>query len=186
MSQEILKLAWDIEQSQVKLCGITIIIIPENLAPDEVNAIVEEQDTSLVLGQPSKITISDDKPSWFLANKLESQELLEPGSVILRDGKTKKLHAIVHDLDCEPTWKPEWISQALDNIFSITNSYSINTLQLPVLGAQHGKFKLEEFLALLHDKIKTYHGPLEKIWLILHRKDCPQALSYLKEIDKQE
>lgn len=186
MSFNNIKLAWDIRQSCIRLHNISVLVVPENMAPAKVAAVVEEQDTALVLSKPSSIPVSDNKPSWFLANKLESQELLEPGSVIVREGNIIKLLAIIHDLDCEPTWKYEWISQALENIFDITSSHNISSLQLPVLGAQHGRFKLKEFLFLLHEKIKDYHGPLEKIWLIIHHKDCQQALSYLKEIDKQE
>lgn len=184
MSQENIKLAWDIEQSRVVLNGISVFVIPANLAPGKVAAIVEEQDTSLVLGRPAKISVSDDKPSWYLANRLESQELLQPGSVVLRREKPAKLLAIIHDLDCEPTWKPEWISMALDNAFNLTRAHDISSLQLPVLGAQHGRFRLTEFLSLLYKKLGAYNGPLEKIWLIVHRDDCPLALSYLKEIVK--
>ena len=184
MSVNNIKLAWDIEKSQVKIRDLSIFIIPENLAPAKVAAIVEEQDTSLVLGKPTTISLTEDKPSWFLANKLESQELLQPGSVVTQKGKPGKLLAIIHDLDSEPTWKREWISQALDNIFLLTGSLDLNSLQLPVLGAQHGRFALTEFLSLLCQKLHAYNGPLKKIWLIVRRDDCPLALSYLKEIGK--
>lgn len=184
MTAKNIKIAWDIQHSQVNICKVSIIVIPANLAPKNVAAIVEEQDTALVLGQPSEITLTDNKPSWFLANKLESQKILEPGSVVIRNGKTLKILAIVHDLDHDPTWKPEWISQALDNILNISGLHGIHTLQMPVLGTQHGRYELTAFLSLLTDKIKTYQGPLEKIWLIIPRENCTQALSYLKELAK--
>lgn len=184
MSQENIKLAWDIRQSRVVLNGIAVTVIPEKLATAKVAAIVEEQDTCLVLAKPGRITIIDDKPSWFLANQLESQQVLQPGSVVVRDGNPDKLLAIVHDLDCDPSWAPEWISQALDNIFMITISRETSSLRLPVLGAQHGRFELAEFLSLLFHKINSYNGPLKQIWLVVPLKDCPLALSYLEEIGK--
>ena len=182
MSKDNIQLAWDIKNSRINLNDVNVIVIPEKLAPVNVAAIVEEQDIALVLSMPSKLSVTDDKPCWYLANKLESQDTLQPGSVIIRDGKTIKIMAIIHDLDQDPTYKPEWISKALDNIFSISNSYGIRTMQLPILGAQYGRFKLGEFLLLLVNKINIYEGPLEEIWLIIPHKDCPKALSYLKEI----
>jgi hypothetical protein len=74
---------------------------------------VEEQDTALVLSKPGIITELDDKPTWFLANKLESQSLLQAGSVFKRAGNPLRLLAIVHDLDREPSWRSEWIAKLL-------------------------------------------------------------------------
>lgn len=87
MPQKKLQLVWDINLSHVKINDIDIVVAPKTVAPFDVDAMVEEQDTALILSEPGNITASDNKPAWFLANKLESQALLKPGSVIKRDGK---------------------------------------------------------------------------------------------------
>lgn len=184
MTKSNLHLAWDIEQSQVIINDVAIVIVADNLAPDDVAAVVEEQDTALVLGKPSKITVSDEQPSWVLANKLESQDELDPGSVIIRDNKTIKLLAVVHDLSQDPSWKAKWIEKAMNNIFNISNSYGIRSIKLPILGAQYGRYPMEDFLSLLAQRILQHSASFEKIWLVVPKENCQQAISYLKEIDK--
>ena len=186
MTRKNIKLAWDINQAKVKINNVNILVSPEKLAPVNTSAVVEEQDTALVLSKPKKITDTETKPGWFLANKLESQPLIEPGSVIKRNAKTLKLMAIVHDFDMEPSWRAEWIAQALDNILEISIINKLSSIQLPVLGAQHGRFETNKFLELLVTALKTYQGPLETIWLIISHKECPQALSFLKKLGKNE
>ena len=118
MPQKKLRLVWDINLSHVRINDIDIVVAPKAVAPFDIDAVVEEQDTALILSESGNITTSDNKPAWFLANKLESQSLLKSGSVIKRDGETLRLLAIVHDLDVEPSWSSEWIEQALDNILT--------------------------------------------------------------------
>ena len=182
MLQKKLRLVWDINLSRVKINDIDIVVAPEAISPFDIDAVVEEQDTALILSQVGNITAPDNKPVWFLANKLESQPLLKPGSVIKRDGKTLRLLAIVHDLDMEPSWSAEWIEQALENIIKLSHTQGISSIQLPVLGAQHGRFHIQDFLQLLVIAIKKSHGKLKKIWLVVPRQDCSITLSFLKEL----
>lgn len=182
MPQKKLRLVWDINLSSVRINDIDIVVAPKTVPPFNIYAVVEEQDTALILSQPEIITDSGNKPAWFLANKLESQPLLKPGRVIKRDGKTIRLLAIVHDLDMEPSWSSEWITQALDNIIKVSNTQGISSIQLPVLGAQHGRFHIQDFLQLLVIAIKKSHGKLKKIWLVVPRQDCLSTLSSLKKL----
>jgi len=182
MPQKKLRLVWDINLSSVRINDIDIVVAPKAVSPFNIDAVVEEQDTALILSQPGKITDSGNKPAWFLANKLESQPLLTPGSVIKQEGKTIRLLAIVHDLDIEPSWSSEWITQALDNIIKVSNTQGISSIQLPVLGAQHGRFHIQDFLQLLVIAIKKSHGKLKKIWLVVSQQDCSRTLSFLKEL----
>ena len=182
MLQKKLRLVWDINLSRVKINDIDIVVAPEAISPFDIDAVVEEQDTALILSQAGNITTPDNKPVWLLANKLESQPLLKPGSVIKRDGKTLRLLAIVHDLDIEPSWSAEWIEQALENIIKLSHTQGISSIQLPVLAAQHGRFHIQDFLQLLVIAIKKSHGKLKKIWLVVPRQDCYSTLSSLKKL----
>ena len=181
MPQKKLRLVWDINLSHVRINDIDIVVAPKAVAPFDIDAVVEEQDTALILSESGNITTSDNKPAWFLANKLESQSLLKSGSVIKRDGETLRLLAIVHDLDVEPSWSSEWIEQALDNIFKVSAIEGISSLQLPVLGAQYGRFSMQEFLQLFVIAINKAQGKLKKIWLVVPQQDCSKALSILKK-----
>jgi len=182
MPQKKLRLVWDINLSSVRINDIDIVVAPKAVAPFNIDAVVEEQDTALILSEPGNITDSGNKPVWFLANKLESQPLLKPGSVIKRDGKTIRLLAIVHDLDMEPSWSSDWVAQALDNLIKLSHTQGISSIQLPVLGAQHGRFHIQDFLQLLVIAIKKSHGKLKKIWLVVSQQDCSSTLSFLKEL----
>ena len=181
MPQKKLRLVFDINLSSVRINDIDIVVAPQAIQPFDIDAVVEEQDTALILSEPESITEPENKPAWFLANKLESQTLLKPGSVIKRDGKTIRLLAIVHDLDMEPSWSSEWIKHALDNIIKVCQEQGISSIQLPVLGAQHGRFNIEEFLQLLVMAINKAQGKLKKIWLVVPQQDCSKALSILKK-----
>ena len=181
MPQKKLRLVCDINLYRVRINDIDIVVSPKTVSPFDIDAVVEEQDTALILSKPGNITEQDNKPVWFLANKLESQALLKPGSVIKRDGKTIRLLAIVHDLDMEPSWSSDWIEQALDNIIKLSQIQGISSIQLPVLGAQHGRFSMQEFLYLLVIAINKTQGKLKKIWLVVPQQDCSKALSILKK-----
>jgi len=182
MPQKKLRLVWDINKSLVKINGVDIVVAPRELPPFDIDAVVEEQDTALILSEPGNITEPGNKPAWFLANKLESQSLFKPGSVIKRDGKIIRLLAIVHDLDMEPSWRSEWVAQALDNIIKVSHIQGISSIQLPVVGAQYGRFNIQDFLQLLVMAIKNSQGTLKKIWLIMPQQDCPKVLSCLKRL----
>lgn len=84
----------------------------------------------------------------------------------------------------EPSWSSDWIAQALDNIIKFSHEHGISSIQLPVLGAKHGRFNIEEFLQLLVIAIKKDKGQLKKIWLVVAQQDCSKALSILKETQK--
>jgi hypothetical protein len=180
-----LKLAWDIEQSQVKINNTTIRVASPKLVPEAIDCVVEEQDTALILSKPTHIKITDDKPSWFLANALESQTLLQPGTAVLRSGKPKKILAIVHDLDQEPSWRTEWVTQALENIFEISRSYGFEIVSLPILATVHGRFDRVEFLKLLVNAIQTQDCPLKTMWLTAPREECFTILSSLQLVTNQ-
>ena len=105
-----------------------IAISPSQFAPFTVQAIVEEQDTALILGNTDKINDPGNKPAWYLANTLETQPLLTPGQVIIRDTQPLRLQAIIHDLDAEPTCNELWIFQAIQQTFDIAENRDLNAI----------------------------------------------------------
>lgn len=75
MPQKKLRLVWDINLSRVRINDINIVGAPKALPPFYIDAVVEEQDTALILSQSGNITEPDNKSAWFLANKLKPDPL---------------------------------------------------------------------------------------------------------------
>ena len=168
-----LELIWDIDKFRCHVNDIEIAIATTHFPPFDVNAIVEEQDTSLILGETDEIRDPGDKPAWYLANIMETKTLLSPGHVIIRGTKPFRLQAIVHDLDQEPICREPWIILALDQIIDITEKRKINSLQLPLLGVRYGGIEIRRFLDLLLKKIaREKLQSLKKLWLVSPEQQC--------------
>jgi len=176
-----MKLAWDINQFRVTINNIAIYISPENIPPFRVMAVVEEQDTSLVLKADDVIYESaDNTPLWFDANKSDLLQTNTPGDVIIKSYNPMRFLAIVHDLDQTPTIREEWIESAIDKILTTANSKELTAICLPVLGAQYGHFKLKLFLNILVRNImKNKDNKLKRIWLVVPAEDCKKAINVL-------
>ncbi|MDX2507772.1 MAG: hypothetical protein QNL62_25305 [Gammaproteobacteria bacterium] len=169
-----MKLVWDNQQFKVTIKQVDIYITPEKLPPFPINAIVIEQDTSLILEPDDKIRDSgDDKPLWYDANTAQLSTSHQPGDVIIKPGKPIRLFAIVHDLDQTPSWQTEWIETALKHIFTIINEKRFPAIRLPVLGTQFGRIKLDEFVSILIQVLKQHHfdHPL-RVWLAVKPEKC--------------
>lgn len=177
-----MRLISDYSKLHVNVNGVEIVIAPDSLPPFNVSAVVEEQDVALILSEAKEIQQPDDKPIWYLSHKLESQPVQTPGSVIIRYETPLRLLAIVHDFDRDPSWKAEWVASALQNIFKLAEKKDITSLQLPVLGAQYGRFDLYDFLKLLVLELtKRQKNNLKRIWLLMLSEDCDKAFERLKE-----
>lgn len=154
MPADFITLAWNRQDASVTLNNVTVTVVPAEQARFPVDAVVHEQDTSLVLGEFSGTIQTEEKPAWFLANKLESQICHNPGQVLVSGTRPFKLYAIIHDLDQQPSWCIAWISTAVENLIQVVEHYSIHSLQLPVLGNVHGHFELNSFIDLLFASLK--------------------------------
>ena len=178
-----MKLIWDSHQFNVQINQVAIYIAPDNCPPFSVKAIVEEQDTSLVLEPADEIhEYSDDRPVWCLSNTQALQKVYRPGEVINKSYNPIRLLAIVHDLDCDPSWNIEWIKAAVENIFSLCSEKELLSLGLPILGAQFGKLENEAFVKLLVNQlqVKQLDCP-QRIWLIVPAHDCQQVYEHLAQ-----
>lgn len=179
-----MKLVWDSQQFKVQINQVDIYIAPEGCPPFPVKAIVEEQDTSLVLEPADEIhEYSDTRPVWYLSNTQELQKVYHPGEVIVKSYNPIRLLAIVHNLDCEPTWDIEWIKVAIENIFNLCSAKELASLGLPILGAQFGKLESEEFLKLLVNQlqIQPFAYP-QRIWLVIPVHECQKIYDNLSQL----
>jgi hypothetical protein len=134
--------------------------------PDTIDALVEEQDTCLVLGNSPVIkTPLESFPA--LVKKMERQKPRIPGEVMVIHSKPKRIVAIIYDINHKPICREEWIETAIINILQQCDAYQIRTLAMPLLGTTHGKIDIKTSTGIL-ENIFIDHGPAypEKIFLI--------------------
>lgn len=139
---------------------------PESEPPFPIEAVAVEDDTWQVLGADPDFGLSVEHPIRLMQALHEAQPV-SAGTVVVRDGTPIRLHAIVHDLDLEPTWTEEWISAALKEIFRISNDCGYRALGLPLLGTRHSRLSYGLSLRLLDRALaRPANRSLRKLWLI--------------------
>ena len=183
-----MKLVWDQADCSLELGGLTVVAPPRDYPPFACQAMVEEQDTHLTLGEQTVLT-DPGKPTWYLAHTVERDEGYALGSVISKGEKPLRLLAVVHDLDQEPTCTPAAVKQAYQAIMDIVAQRKLTSLALPLLGTVHGKVAASHSLQLLCEAIhQGFPKQLQQLWLMLaegspcHSKTLLSQLAHLKAI----
>jgi len=136
-----------------RITGSTIIRFTEtDPALLQVDVVVEEQDTNLVLGiSPVIMDTIESFPA--LVKKMEQQTHEIPGNVIVKQSTPLRFIAIIYDVEHTPISKESWIEEALQNILMQCEKYKIKTLAMPLLGTSYGKLKEETTIKLLQDSL---------------------------------
>jgi len=148
------------------IAGNTIIQLTEaDPALIQVDAVVEEQDTCLLLGKsPVIMETIESFPAMVI--KMEQQIREIPGSVIVKQSMPKRLIAIIYDVEHTPICKESWIEEALQNILTQCEENKIKTLAMPLLGTSYGKLKEGIIMQLLQDLlIQNRQQHLKKIFI---------------------
>jgi hypothetical protein len=146
--------------------ALRIVAGPETTPPFPVAAMACEEDTWLVLSADPKVCTPEVHPIRIMTDLIEARP--EPvGTVLVRGNRPVRLLAVVHDLDQDPTWKEEWISAALAEVFRTVEREKIGSLGLPLLGTRHGRLGAERFAQLLGAELEaTDPVHLNRLWLI--------------------
>jgi hypothetical protein len=118
-----------------------------------VDAVVIEDDTHLVLGADPVPRETREEPGQLLENARASIQPV-PGTLVVRTlvvrgGHPARLHAIVHDLDEEPSWREEWVVSALHEVLREVGTRGLRSISLPLLGGVHGSLAPGRFAELL-------------------------------------
>jgi len=177
-----LQLIWNVDRFRRQFHNVEIAVASANFAPFSVDAVVEEQDTSLVLGESNEIKDPGNKPVWYFANKLQSFAALSPGEIIVRKSRPLRIQAIVHDLDQEPTCRELWIEQTINKIFTITDTHNIHAMQMPMLGTRYSDVETTWFLQLLLNTIALQKPNLNKLWLRTTEQQCESVFYELNAL----
>lgn len=122
-----------------RIAGKTIIKFTEtDPALLSVDAVVEEQDTHLLLGKAPVITsVVSGFPQ--LVRKMQRQVPEIPGTVIVKKTMPKRFITIVYDIDNTTICRREWLETALKNIFIQCVKYKVANLAMPLLGTSYGR-----------------------------------------------
>ena len=121
--------------------------------PSVVDAVVEEEDTYLVLSADPEVR-EPEVARLRAFHEAYTAEPAEPGSVVVRDGAPMRLLAVVHDLSQDPSWREEWVAAALGAVIAEADSRKVRTLAMPPLGRVHGSLPRERFVMLLRSALQ--------------------------------
>jgi hypothetical protein len=151
---------------KTKIGSIEITVTPTENPPFSVDAVVEEQDTSLVLG--TRPVIRGTRESYgLLVKKMIRQQPLAMSEIIVKKGYPLRFTAIVYDIEKKPVCREEWVKTALKNILNQCEKHKVKNLSMPLLGTSHGKIGKEQSLNLLKSILLTCNPVYpEKIWLV--------------------
>jgi len=118
----------------------------------EVDAVVEEQDTNLILGR-SPVIMKSVESLPALLKRMEQQITEEPGNVIVRHSVPKRFIAIVYDIDHAPISLESWVEQAVNSILLHCEKFRIRTLAMPLLGTSYGELRGDTVIRILQDQL---------------------------------
>ena len=166
-------------RSEMWIGSVRLFIAPKEWPPFLADALVEEEDTYLVLSADPEVQETREQPGELMAELLKTKPAV-PGSVIVKEGRPLSLLAIVHDLSRDPSWKEEWVVSALDRIFREAESRKIRSLALPLLATLHGSLDRQRFLALLQEALeRSSPEHLVQLWLVVPAGTAREVLGMI-------
>ncbi len=164
----------------VRIGNTRIQVAPQDRPPFPVNAVAVEQDTAMVLGEEPMVFV----PAVSIKETdTELDHITEPlpGSVLVKRGKPRRLYAIVHDLEQDPTIRQEWVVKALHNMMRLAERQPFNAIAMPLLGTRYGQLEQRRFIELLCYILTKYPPSLPlKLWLVAPRYDVHALLEVLE------
>ncbi|MGE0386250.1 MAG: hypothetical protein AB7Q97_16105 [Gammaproteobacteria bacterium] len=179
-SEELALRGYDGARALVGARGACVHLTIESMLPVGLDAVVHEQDTAGVLCGADRLDPPRSSYRRLIAAML-SQRPARPGAVVVREGRPLRMHAIVHDLDCDPSWSAAAIAAALELIVGAARERALASLALPPLGAMHGRFPVPEFVALLRAALARNAVPsLRDLWLYADAAQLPALHAALR------
>ncbi len=147
--------------------SVRVVESARGSAPFAVQAMVFEEDTSLVLSADPQVRDPGEHPVRIMTSLFDHRPEV-PGRVLVRGRKPYRVLAIVHDLGEEPTWREEWVVAALEGVLSVCTRLRIEAIGLEPLGSRHGRLPLSRFRELLRGALSAAPpGELQRIWVVL-------------------
>jgi hypothetical protein len=152
---------------RIQTGSLTIVASFERDPPFKVDAMAVEEDTFLVLSADRRVR-NVREPLIKVMTRVISTQPRRPGSVIVQERTPLRLLAIIHDLNEEPSWREDWITSALEEIFHEAERRKLRSIGIPFLGTLHGTMKKRRFLVLLRSSIeRVFLHHLKQLWLVV-------------------
>ena len=150
------------------LGNIKVVAATDGSRPFHIDAVVFEEDTWLVMSADPKVFQPEIHPIRLMTELIEARPEI-PGRVLTRQGRPMRFLAIVHDFNMDPTWREEWISQTLGEVFTQSEKRKMKALGIPLLCTRHGRLDQDRFLLLLARAVEnTIFEYLRRLWLITY------------------
>jgi len=150
---------------RIRFGPLQIVSTPESAPPFEVDALAFEEDTYLIMSAARQVIEPQEHPIRIMTEAIHFKPA-PVGKVLIRDQKPLRFLAIVHDLNHRPSWKEEWISGALREIFRLAEQRQLHRIALQPLGTIYGQLTIERFAVLFSTVLKsTAFDFLRHIWL---------------------
>jgi hypothetical protein len=161
-----------------------IVAAPERFEPFPADGLVIEEDTFCVLGGDRSVR-DPGEPLMTIKTRLLEIKPQPTGSIIVRGGRPLRFLAIVHDLNQDPSWKEEWVSEAMGTALQEADRQHLRSLAVPFLGAVHGRLEKRRVLELLRSALDRFSPQsLERLWLIVPVGMDPGLLDILETRQK--
>ncbi len=145
---------------------VHVVVAPKHAPPFPVDALAVEEDTHLLLSSDGDIEEPEEEIGKLVA--LASERLPNtPGSVLVRKTKPLQFLAIVHDIDCQPTWREEWIASAINGVIEEAEWRHIESVGMPLIGTRHGNVEIRRVALWLGRCLsRTSFRYLKRVWVI--------------------
>lgn len=149
-----------------RLGPVHVVVAPEHAPPFSVDALVVEEDTHLLLSSNGIIEEPDEEFEELVA-AASATPAIAPGSILVRKTKPLQFLAIVHDIDCQPTWREEWIASAINGAIEEAEWRHLESIGLPLIGTRHGKIEIRRVALWLGRCLsRTSFRYLKRVWVI--------------------
>lgn len=169
----------------VRIGNTRIQVAPQDRPPFAVNAVAVEQDTALVLDEEPMLYAPSQSVNEINSELEHFSEPL-PGSVLVKRGSPKRLFAIVHDLEQDPSLRQEWVAKALHNMMRLVERQPLRAIALPLLGTRYGQLDRHRFIEMLCLTLEKSPpaSPL-KLWLVAPREEVHAVLVELERFARR-
>ncbi len=141
-------------------------VAPFHSPPFRVQALILEEDTWFALSHPSQLRPTHQHPIRVMTDAWNA-EPARPGTVHVRQANPYRILAVVHDLAKDPTWRVDWIEEALTRALDTAREQGLLAIGIEPLGAVHGRYPTADFDVLLERVLRDgRQEPRLRVWRI--------------------
>lgn len=161
--------------------AVEITVAPDADPPGNVDAVVEEQDTALLLGGVPVLRDTAESYSELVV-AMQRQTPLAPGQVLVKHTTPRRFIAIIYAVDQHPPCRTAWINTALIGVLREIRTCQARQISMPLLGVAHGRLPAAEFMRLLCATLPAAKNYPEKIRLVTPLPEYRDVIRYLDNL----